>query len=234
MDTPATDGPASHRRRSVLTGAGLLALGLVAGVALSTAGLVPAALRPEPVAPTSSPSGSPQPTTSDARLRLPAVRGATAITLPDQVEGMTLRHMLDDTVEDNYAVFLQGLRNRGFAVSKSVSGLYVLPHPSSGRPPLTSPVSLLAAESKGLNPDAIFKEWLMPSFGRTARKSETLNPWPYEGRTMCWLTTTYFCAWADRTSFGVVSFNATAEMTTRAHEHFAAIRAAIERPVHPQ
>ncbi|MFI7108154.1 hypothetical protein ACIBK9_17750 [Nonomuraea sp. NPDC050227] len=234
METPAAGGKDAQRRRSVLTGAALVALGIAAGVALSTAGLVPAALRPKPAAPTSSSSGSPRPATSEARLSLPAVRGATAITLPDQVEGMTLRHMFDDTVEDGFAVFLQGLRNRGYAVSKSVSGLYVLPRPSSGQPPLTSPVSLLAAESKDLNPDAIFKQWLMPSFGKTARKSETLNPWPYEGQTMCWLTTTYFCAWADRTSFGVVSFNATAEMTTRAHEHFAAIRAAIERPVHPQ
>ncbi|MBB5776594.1 hypothetical protein AB0K16_40255 [Nonomuraea jabiensis] len=171
---------------------------------------------------------------SDARLSLPAVRGATAVTLPAQVEGMTLRHEFDDAVEDNTAVFLRGLRNGGYGVTKSVSGLYVLPQASSAQPPLTSPVTLFAAESKDLDPDAIFKDWLMPSFGKAARKSETLNPWPYEGHTMCWLTTTYFCAWANHTSFGVVSFNATAETTTRAHGHFAAIRAAVERPVHPQ
>ncbi|SEN22902.1 hypothetical protein [Nonomuraea pusilla] len=231
METLSSGGePTPRRRRPALTGAALLALGVVAGVALGAAGLVPAALRPTPV----SPTASPRPTTSDARLSLPAVRGATAVTLPAQVVGMTLRHEFDGVVEDDTAVFLRGLRNGGYDVTKSVSGLYVHPRASSALPPLTSPVTLFAAQSENLDADAIFKDWLMPSLGRAARKSETLDAWPYEGNTMCWLTTTYFCAWADRTSFGVVSFNATAEMTTRAHDHFAAIRAAVEQPIHPQ
>ncbi|MEV1167442.1 hypothetical protein [Nonomuraea sp. NPDC049784] len=210
----------------------LMAAGVVLLVAGAAGGYVvgssrSAADRGSPPAATISAS-----TSSDPRRSLPAVRGATTVSLPREVAGLTLRDQ--DITDDFGQLFLRGLRGRDFRITKSADGLYVPLRRSSNGDPLNSIVTLFVAESPRLESDTIFTDWLMPSFGRTAREAHTLVPWPYEGQSMCWLTDAYYCVWADRTSFGAVLFNAQPSTTARAREYFATIRAAVERPVHPQ